>query len=88
MNNLYDMILEEGRIEYYKIKTKTKEENNTYNFIRINNLVEFICDFLRENNITTSYVSILDKLETTDTYYFSKNGIEVDCSLMIMNFIG
>lgn len=35
MNNLYDMILEEGRIEYYKIKTKTKEENNTYNFIRM-----------------------------------------------------
>lgn len=88
MKDLYDMILEDERFEYFELETKNKEECYTYNFIRTDNLAKFIYNFLCENSIVVSYNSILEQLEEFEEYHFSKNGIEVDCSLVLMFFEG
>lgn len=92
MYNLYDMILEDGRIEYYKLITKTKKDGtdvcNTYNFIDAENLAHFISEFLKSNGVLVSKDSILEELETTDAYCFVDSNVKIECSLYLMNFEG
>lgn len=90
--NLYNITLEDGRIEYYKVTTETKENGNIvrniYNFIDIKKLAGFINQFLESNDIFVSEDSILEELETTDTYRFLVKQFKIDCSLCFMNFEG
>ena len=93
MDNLYDMILEDGRIEWYKVETEVDRDDgtivhNTYNFIDIKNLVSFINKFLKSNNAFVSKDSILEELETTDSYSLLGKEFKINCSLHLINFEG
>lgn len=85
-------IIEDDRIEYYRVKTEIKENygvvHNTYNFRDTNNLVDFISQFLKSNGTSVSKDLILEELEATDTYRFIDKEFKIKCSLYLMNFEG
>ena len=96
MDNLYDMMLEDGRIEYYKVKIRTKKDGkpkyDVYNFVNINNAAKFICDFLDSFDYIAEYDEVLSELELTDQFVFHEErfneDIQLKCSLYLKNFEG